>query len=206
VVLGLRIRAEEADPAIEILVADRQAEHARVEVAHLSEVLAIEADVTQSRDLRHGCPPRSVVVEAGVLSRSGSPGVSSSRDHRRMLSIESGNSHSECGASDADSSTPASHTLRRRRTGPRPATGDCSPAGFRPGLTTSRGRPEISGARTGRAARSTPEAIPKSTVLARAWRALRVADPVWPRACRWMGAQPWPVGQAQENVKRGITP
>jgi hypothetical protein len=54
VVLGIRRRAEETDPALEILVADREAQDARVEVAHLLEVLTVEADVAESYDLGHG--------------------------------------------------------------------------------------------------------------------------------------------------------
>jgi hypothetical protein len=54
VVLGVGLRTQEADAPIEVLVGDRQAQHTRVEVAHLPEVVAVESDVTQSADLWHG--------------------------------------------------------------------------------------------------------------------------------------------------------
>jgi hypothetical protein len=54
VVLGVGLRAQEADTPLEVLVGDREAQDARVEVPHLPEVVAVESDVTQSADLWHG--------------------------------------------------------------------------------------------------------------------------------------------------------
>ena len=54
VVLGVGLRAQEADAPLEVLVGDREAQDARVEVPHLPEVVAVESDVTQSADLWHG--------------------------------------------------------------------------------------------------------------------------------------------------------
>jgi hypothetical protein len=54
VVLGVGLRAQKANAPLEVLVGDRKAQDARVEIAHLPEVVAVESDVTQSADLWHG--------------------------------------------------------------------------------------------------------------------------------------------------------
>src|SRR5262249_7240915 len=54
VVLGVGLRAQEADAALEILVGDGEAQHAGIEVAHLPEIVAVEPDVAQSGDPWHG--------------------------------------------------------------------------------------------------------------------------------------------------------
>jgi hypothetical protein len=53
VVLGVRRRAQEADPTLEVFVADREAQDPGIEVPHRPEVVAVEAQVTQSADLWH---------------------------------------------------------------------------------------------------------------------------------------------------------
>lgn len=54
VVLGVRRRTQEANPRLEVFVADREAQDPGSEIPHRPEVVAVEAHVTQSADLWHG--------------------------------------------------------------------------------------------------------------------------------------------------------